>query len=173
MSGNSQKQLRQVRKPRVHITLDIDTEGQLKKELPFVIGVLGDFSGNPRQPLQPFAERGFVTIDRDSFDKVMARMTPGLTLMVDDKLSNDKLANEVPKVQIDLAFNKLEDFEPARIAAQVPQLKALMETRAKLLDLMTKADRSETLETLLEQILLRDGDRKALAQELGPTPGKE
>jgi type VI secretion system protein ImpB len=168
MSGNSQKQLRQVRKPRVHITLDIDTEGQMKKELPFVIGVLGDFSGDPRQPLQPFADRGFVTIDRDNFDTVMARMTPGLTLMVDDKLSNSG-----KDVQIDLAFNKLEDFAPARVAEQVPQLKALMETRAKLLDLMTKADRSETLETLLEQILLHDGDRKAVAQELGATPAKE
>jgi type VI secretion system protein ImpB len=168
MSGNSQNKLRQVRKPRVHITLDVETEGNPKKELPFVLGVMGDFSGDPRKPLPSFAERGFVTIDRDNFDTVMARMTPGLSLKVDNKLSDDG-----SQVAVDLAFSSLEDFEPARVAAQVPQLKALLETRAKLRDLMSKADRSETLETLLEQILQRDEDLKAVAQGLGPAPDKE
>jgi type VI secretion system protein ImpB len=168
MSGNIQNKLRQVRKPRVHITLDIETEGQVKKELPFVLGVMGDFSGDPRKPLPSFAERSFVTIDRDNFDTVMARMNPGLSIKVDNKLSDDG-----SQVGVDLAFSSLEDFEPARVAAQVPQLKALMETRAKLRDLMAKADRSEELEGLLEQILQRDADLKSVSQDLGLGPRKE
>src|SRR5580658_5729618 len=147
MSGNIQNKLRQVRKPRVHITLDVQADSEVKKELPFVVGVMGDFSGDPRKPLPAFTDRGFVTIDRDNFDTVMARMTPGLTFRVDNKLSDDG-----SQVAVDLAFSSLEDFEPAKVAEQVPQLKALMETRAKLRDLLAKADRSEELETLLEQI---------------------
>ena len=166
MSGNSQNKLRQVRKPRVHITLDVEAEGSPNKELPFVIGVMGDFSGDPRKALPSFADRGFVTIDRDNFDTVMARMSPGLSLRVDNKLANDG-----SQMGVNLAFNKLEDFEPAKVAEQVPQLKALMETRAKLRDLMSKADRSETLETLLEQILQHGDDMKTVAQDLGPNPG--
>jgi type VI secretion system protein ImpB len=168
MSGNIQNKLRQVRKPRVHITLDIETEGQVKKELPFVLGVMGDFSGDPRKPLPSFADRGFATIDRDNFDTVMARMNPGLSLKVDNKLSDDG-----SQVGIDLAFSSLEDFEPARVAAQVPQLRALLETRAKLRDLLAKADRSEELENLLEQILQRDDDLKSVSQDLGLGSGKE
>jgi type VI secretion system protein ImpB len=168
MSGNSQNKLRQVRKPRVHITLDVESEGNPTKELPFVLGVMGDFSGDPRKPLPPFGERSFVTIDRDNFDTVMSRMNAGLSLKVDNKLTDDG-----SQIAVDLAFNSLEDFEPARVAAQVPQLKALMETRAKLRDLMSKADRSETLETLLEKILQHDDERKTVARELGIEPGQE
>jgi type VI secretion system protein ImpB len=168
MSGNSQNKLRQVRKPRVHITLDVEAEGSPNKELPFVIGVMGDFSGDPRKPLPSFTDRGFVTIDRDNFDKIMTQMNPGLTLRVDNKLSDDG-----SQMAVDLAFNSLDDFQPAKVAEQVPQLKALMETRAKLRDLMSKADRSETLENLLEQILQHGDDMKTVAQDLGPTPGKE
>ena len=172
MSGNSQNKLRQVRKPRVHITLDVQAEGSPNKELPFVIGVMGDFSADPQTPLASFADRGFVAIDRGSFDKIMAQMSPGLTLRVDNKLSDDG-----SQVGVNLAFNKLEDFEPAKVAEQVPQLKALLETRGKLRDLMSKADRSETLETLLEQILQHGDDLKTVAQDLGsnpaPKPAKE
>jgi type VI secretion system protein ImpB len=166
MSGNVQNKLRQVRKPRVHITLDVQAEGEVKKELPFVLGVMGDFSGDPRKPLASFTERSFVTIDRDNFDSVMARMTPGLSFKVDNKLSDDG-----SQVAIDLAFNSMEDFEPARVAEQVPQLKALLETRAKLRDLLAKADRSETLESLLEQILQRDDDMTRVTQDLGLEKG--
>ena len=167
MSGNIQNKLRQVRKPRVHITLDVETEGQVKKELPFVMGVMGDFSGDPRKPLPAFAERGFVTIDRDNFDTVMERMTPGLSLKVDNKLSDDG-----SQIGVDLTFSKMDDFSPASIAAQVPQLKALMDTRSKLRDLLAKADRSEELETLLEQILQRDDDLKSVSQDLARDPSK-
>lgn len=168
MSGNIQNKLRQVRKPRVHITLDVEAEGQVKKELPFVVGVMGDFSGDPRKPLPAFADRNFTTIDRDNFDTVMARMNPGLSLKVDNKLSDDG-----SQIAVDLAFSSMEDFEPARVAAQVPQLRALMETRAKLRDLLSKADRSEDLENLLERILQQDDEMKSVARDLGLEPGKE
>ena len=71
--------LERVRKPRVHIKYEVETEGAMVvKELPFVVGVLGDFSGDPTQPLKPFGERKFVQVDRDNFDDVMRRMTPGV-----------------------------------------------------------------------------------------------
>jgi type VI secretion system protein ImpB len=95
-------------------------------------------------------------------------MNPGLSLKVDNKLSDDG-----SQVGVDLAFSSMEDFSPARVAEQVPQLKALMETRAKLRDLLAKADRSEELENLLEQILQRDDDLKSVSADLSRGPDKE
>jgi type VI secretion system protein ImpB len=168
MSGSIHDKLNRVRKPRVHITYDIETEGaQVMRELPFVVGVMGDFSGDPTQPLRPLADRKFIQIDRDNFDDVMSRMTPGLNLKVDNKLADDGT-----QMAVNLAFNAMEDFEPARVAAQVPALKALLETREKLRDLMSKADRSTQLEGLLEQILKSQDDLKSLSGQLG-LDGKE
>ena len=164
MSGSSvYGKLNRVRKPRVHISFDIETNGaQQVKELPFVVGVMGDFSGDPTKPLKPLRDRGFVQIDRDNFDKVMASMNPGLKLTVENKLAADG-----SEMKVDLAFNSIEDFDPAKIAAQVPALKSLLETRAKLRDLLVKADRSGELEELLEQVLQNDGRIKALSSQLG------
>ncbi len=163
MSASIHDKLTRVRRPRVHITYEVETEGaQVTRELPFVVGVMGDFSGDPQEPLRPMAERKFIQIDRDSFNDVMARMTPGLNLKVDNKLADDGT-----QMSVKLKFNAIEDFEPARVAAQVPALKALMETRDKLRDLMSKVDRSEQLETLLEQILKNENELKSLSSELG------
>jgi type VI secretion system protein ImpB len=163
MSGSIHDKLNRVRKPRVHITYDIETEGaQVMRELPFVVGVMGDFSGDPTQPLRPLADRKFIQIDRDDFDEVMSRMTPGLNLKVDNKLADDGT-----QMAVNLTFNAMDDFEPARVAAQVPALKALLETREKLRDLMSKADRSTQLEGLLEQILKSQDDLKSLSGQLG------
>src|SRR5215475_7853271 len=145
MSASIHDKLNRVRKPRVHITYEVETEGaEILRELPFVVGVMGDFSGDPTAPLKPLVDRKFVQIDRDNFDQVMASMAPGLKLKVDNKLADDGT-----QMSVDLKFNSLDDFEPARVASQVPALAALMETRAKLRDLMSKADRSEELENLL------------------------
>lgn len=163
MSGSIHDKLKRVRKPRVHITYDVETEGaRVLRELPFVVGVLGDFSGDPTQPLRPLAERKFIQVDRDNFDDVMSRMSPGLNLKVDNKLTDDGT-----QMAVNLAFNAMEDFEPARIAAQVPALKALLDVREKLRDLMSKADRSTQLESLLEEILKSETELKALSGQLG------
>jgi type VI secretion system protein ImpB len=155
--------LKRVRRPRVHITYEVETEGaEILRELPFVVGIMGDFSGDPTQPLRPLSERKFIQIDRDNFNEVMARMTPGLNLRVDNKLADDG-----SQVAVSLKFNAIEDFEPARVAEQVPALKALLETRAKLRDLMSKVDRSEQLESLLEQILTNENELKSLSGQLG------
>jgi type VI secretion system protein ImpB len=124
--------------------------------------VLGDFSGDPTQPLRPMADRKFIQIDRDNFNEVMARMTPGLNLKVDNTLADDG-----SQMSVNLKFNSMDDFEPARVAEQVPALKALMETRNKLRDLMSKADRSDELEGLLEQVLKNEGELKSLSSQLG------
>lgn len=163
MSGSVHDKLNRVRKPRVHITYDVETEGaQVQRELPFVVGVMGDFSGDPTQPLRPMGERKFIQIDRDNFNDVMARMTPGVKLKVDNKLADDG-----SQMSVDLKFSSMDDFEPAKIVDQVPALKALMETRNKLRDLMSKVDRSEDLENLLEQVLKNEEDLKNLSGQLG------
>src|SRR5689334_19046080 len=163
MSASIHDKLNRVRKPRVHITYEVETEGaQVMRELPFVVGVMGDFSGDPTEKQRSLSERKFIQIDRDNFDDVMARLTPGLDLKVDNKLAEDG-----SQMSVNLAFNALEDFEPARVAVQVPALRALLETRAKLRDLMSKADRSEQLENLLEQVLKNEGELKSLSGQLG------
>jgi type VI secretion system protein ImpB len=157
------QKLARVRKPRVHITYEVETEGaEILRELPFVVGILGDFSGDPTQPLRPLSERKFIQIDRDNFNEVMARMTPGLNLRVANKLADDG-----SEMAISLKFNGIDDFEPARVAEQVPALKALLETRNKLRDLMSKIDRSEELESLLEQVLTNESELKNLSEQLG------
>jgi type VI secretion system protein ImpB len=163
MSGSIHEKLNRVRKPRVHITYNVETEGaEIERELPFVMGVLGDFSGDPTQPLRPMADRKFTQIDRDNFNDVMARMAPGLNLKVDNKLADDG-----SEMAVNLKFNSMDDFDPARIVEQVPALKSLLDTRNKLRDLLSKADRSDALEGLLEQVLQNETELKALSSQLG------
>jgi len=163
MSASIHDKLNRVRKPRVHITYQVETEGaEVVRELPFVVGVMGDFSGDPTAPLRPLADRKFTAIDRDNFNDVMASMNPGLKLKVDNTLSEAG-----GQMGVDLTFKSIEDFEPARVAQQVPALRALMETRAKLRDLMSKVDRSEELENLLEQVLKSEDELKSLSGQLG------
>jgi type VI secretion system protein ImpB len=163
MSQSIHKKLERVRPPRVHITYKVETEGAMvEKELPFVVGVLGDFSGNPTTPLKPLKDRKFVQIDRDNINEVMARMTPGLNLRVENTLKND--GSELP---VQLKFQSMDDFEPARIVEQVEPLRKLLETRNRLRDLLSKVDRSENLEVLLERILQNGEEIKKLSSELG------
>jgi type VI secretion system protein ImpB len=156
------QKLERVRKPRVHIKYEVETEGAIVvKELPFVVGVLGDFSGDPTEPLKSLKDRKFVQIDRDNFNDVMKRMTPGLNFRVENTIKGDG-----SEMAVSLQFNAMEDFEPARVAEQVPALKNLLETRNRLRDLLTKVDRSEDLENLLEQILQSNEDLQTLSNEL-------
>lgn len=155
--------LERVRRPRVHITYAVETEGAVvQKELPFVVGVVGDFSGNPTQPLKSLKDRKFVQIDRDNFNEVLERMTPGLNLKVDNTLKDDG-----SQMAVDLKFSSIEDFDPGNVVDQVEPLRKLLETRNKLRDLMTKVDRSEELEGLLEQVLQNTEDLNRMAGDLG------
>jgi type VI secretion system protein ImpB len=162
-SGSIHDKLARVRTPRVHITYQVETEGaQVEKELPFVVGVLGDFSGHPTQPLKPLKDRKFVQIDRDNFNDIMARMTPGLNIRVENTLADDG-----SELGVQLKFNSMDDFDPGRIVKQVEPLRKLLETRDKLRDLLSKVDRSEDLENLLEKVLQNSEQLKALGTDLG------
>lgn len=155
--------LARVRKPRVHITYQVETEGaEVVRELPFVVGVLGDYAGDPAEPLKPLGERKFTQIDRDNFNDVMARIQPGLNIKVDNTLAGDG-----SQLGVNLKFKSLDDFDPAKVAEQVPALKALLETRGKLRDLMSKVDRSEDLEKMLEDVLQDKEKLGQLSAELG------
>ncbi|MGH1470073.1 MAG: type VI secretion system contractile sheath small subunit [Cellvibrionaceae bacterium] len=157
------KKLNRVRKPRVHISYDVETEGaSVQKELPFVVGVMGDFSGDPTSPLKPLKDRRFVQIDRDNFDEALKSMTPGLQLKVKNTIADDD-----SEFAVNLKFESMEDFEPAAIVNQVEPLKKLLETRNKLRDLSTKADRSEELESILERVLNNEADLNELAEAVG------
>jgi type VI secretion system protein ImpB len=163
MSESVHDKLKRVRKPRVHITYDVETEGAVvQKELPFVVGVIGDFSGNPTEPLKPLKDRKFIQIDRDNFNDVMKRMTPALNIRVENTLKGDN-----SEFAVQLKFNSLEDFEPANVVKQVEPLKKLLETRDKLRDLAAKVDRSEGLEKVLENVLQNTEELKKLGEQLG------
>lgn len=152
-----------VRKPRVHITYEVETDGAaILRELPFVVGVMGDYSGDPTEPLKPLAERKFIQIDNDNFNDVMARIAPGLNIKV-----NNTLAGDDSQMAVSLKFKSMDDFDPARVADQVPALKALIETRSRLRDLASKADLSDELEGLLEQVLQDKTKLDSLAGQLG------
>lgn len=154
--------LKRVRKPRVHITYDVETDGAvLEKELPFVVGVMGDFTGDSTKPLKPLKDRRFVQIDKDNINEVMRNMSPGLNLKVENTLENDG-----SEMAVNLEFNSMEDFEPASIVDQVEPLNKLMDTRNQLRDLMTKIDRSEELEGIMEKVLQNTDDLDELAKAL-------
>ena len=155
MSESTQHRLTRVRPDRVSITIDVDGEGSAKKELPFVVGVMGDYAGNaPTQPAKRPKDRRFVEIDRDNFNDVMKRVGPGLSLKVKDPLSGE----DDKERAVDLKFESMDDFNPTNVAKQVEPLKKLREARARLRERQTRVDRSTDLEEGLEQILQQTED---------------
>lgn len=163
MSESIHNKLKRVRKPRVHITYDVETNGaEAKKELPFVTGVMGDYSGDNQENRKALKERKFVQIDRDNFNDVMAKVNPKLNLQVENTLSDDG-----SKMAVDLDFNHMDDFSPEQIVDKVEPLKQLLEARSKLRDLLSKADRSEELEKVLEDILKSTENVGAISEQLG------
>ena len=155
--------LKRVRKPRVHITYDVETEGaQEVKELPFVVGVMGDFSGDSAVAKKSLKERKFVDLKKDKFDQVMARIEPAVKLKVENTLEKNG-----KEFAVELKFRSMEDFEPEKLVEQIEPLRKLMETRNQLRDLMAKADGSEQLEGLLEKILRDEKQIASLSEQLG------
>ena len=158
-----QHKLDRVRKPRVHITYDVEIgDARVKKELPFVMGVMGDFSGNPSKSVTPLSQRKFVSIDRDNFNDVMKSVNPQLNLRVENTLKGDG-----SEMAVQLNFASMDDFTPGQIVEQVPALKALLNSRDKLRDLLTTMDQSEDLEAQLEQILSDTEKVRQAASEMG------
>lgn len=169
MADSVHDKLKRVRKPRVHITYDVETEGaQEVKELPFVVGVMGDFSGDSAVPKKALKERKFVDLKKDNFDQVMARVEPAVKMKVENTLEKNG-----KEFEVNLKFRSMDDFEPERIVEQVEPLRKLLETRNKLRDLMAKADGSEQLESLLEQILSDQAKLGELQQALGTSESGE
>jgi type VI secretion system protein ImpB len=144
---STQHKLDRVRSPRVHITYDVEIGGAIElKELPFVVGVLGDFTGQPEQPLPKLKERKFVEINPDNFDSVLEGMKPHLSFAVENKLSDEA---DAPNLKVDLRFRSMDDFEPENVAKQVKPLKELLDLRTRLSDLRGSLQGNDKLEELL------------------------
>jgi type VI secretion system protein ImpB len=169
MAESLQHKLDRVRRPRVQITYDVETNGALQKvELPFVVGVLADLSGQPKEALKGVKDRKFVNIDADNFDDVLAKSAPRLAFGVDNKLTDDNT-----KVNVELNFKSLDDFSPAKIAEQVGPLKELLDMRQRLSQLLNKMEGNDKLESLLAQVLGNTEKAAALAKDLGVNNGGE
>jgi len=163
--ASAQHKLDRVRPPRVQITYDVEIGGAIElKELPFVVGVLGDFTGNPTQPLPKLKERKFVEVNPDNFDQVLEGMKPHLSFNVENKLSEDANA---PNLKIDLQFKKMEDFEPGNVAKQVKPLKELLDLRTRLADLRGTLQGNDKLEELLLDAVGNTEKLDKLKRELG------
>ncbi|WP_439630164.1 type VI secretion system contractile sheath small subunit [Gemmata sp.] len=169
MAESLQHKLDRVRRPRVQLTYDVETNGALQKvELPFVVGVLADLSGQPKDPLKPLKERKFVQIDRDNFDDVLAKSAPRLALKVPNKLTDEN-----SQLAVELNFKSMDDFDPAKIAGQVGPLKELLAMRQQLTQLLSKMEGNDKLEALLADVLANTERAAALAKELTPTTPPE
>lgn len=163
--ASAQHKLDRVRPPRVQITYDVEIGGAIElKELPFVVGVLGDFSGNPVEPLPKLKERKFVEVNPDNFDSVLEGMKPHLSFSVENKLSDEP---DAPNLKVDLHFKKMEDFEPANVAKQVKPLKELLDLRTRLADLRGTLQGNDKLEELLLDAVGNTEKLDKLKQEIG------
>lgn len=165
MAESVQQRLGRVRPPRVNITYDVEVGDAIEvKELPFVLGALGDFSGRPVDPLPKLKDRQFIEVTPDNFDDVLESMRPHLAFSVENKLSEGETAG---KIGIDLHFESLDDFSPDRVAEQVEPLKKLLQLRQQLADLRGSLQGNEKLEEIL-QATISDAERmKQLESELG------
>jgi type VI secretion system protein ImpB len=168
-SESTQHKLDRVRRPRVQITYDVETGGAMQKvELPFVVGVMADLSGAPKEALRPMKERKFVNIDRDNFNDVLAKSTPRVAMKVDNKLTGDNT-----KLAVELNFKSIDDFEPQNVAGQVAPLRELVSMRQQLVGLLAKMEGNDKLESLLTDVLSNTEKAMALAKEMGINPAAE
>jgi type VI secretion system protein ImpB len=160
-----QHKLDRVRPPRVQITYDVEVGDAIEvKELPFVMGVLGDFTGQPTEPLAKLKDRKFVEVTPDNFDAVIENMKPHLAFSVENKLSNDPNAGNL---KVDLNFKSMDDFAPENVARQVGPLRELLELRGRLSDLRGNMQGNDKLEELLRDAVSDSGKLAKLRAELG------
>jgi type VI secretion system protein ImpB len=162
-SESLQQKLSRVRRPRVQITYDVETNGAMQKtELPFVVGIMADLSSQPKEALRPLKERKFVNIDRDNFNDVLAKSTPRLAMKVQNRLTS-----EDTKLAVELNFKSIDDFEPAKVAEQVAPLKEMLDMRHRLTQLLSKMEGNDKLDQLLADVLSNTEKAMQLAKELG------
>jgi type VI secretion system protein ImpB len=160
MSDSTQHKLDRVRPPRVHITYDVEIGDAVEqKEIPFVAGVMSDLSGKPEKPLPPLKERKFVEVDRDNFNSVLEGMSPRVSYRVDNKIEDNDT-----RIGVELTFKHLDDFHPEKIAQQVEPIRALVEARQKLYNLLAKLDGNDKLEELLQDVLANSDKLEALGK---------
>ncbi|WP_233809720.1 type VI secretion system contractile sheath small subunit [Paraburkholderia sp. HP33-1] len=157
MADSTQHWFERNRPPRVQITYDVETGNAIeKRELPLVVGILADLSGKPVEPLPKMTERRFVDIDRDNFNDVMRSVAPRLALQVDNTLAADG-----SKMNVELNFANIDDFDPVNIVQQIAPLKQLYDARLRLRDLLTKLDGNDELDQLLQEVV---NDPKGLSE---------
>ncbi len=169
MADSTQKKLERVRPPRIQISYEVETGGAMEmKELPFLMGVLGDFTGQPTEPLPKLKDRKFVEVTPDNFDEVLASMKPHLAFTVENKLSEDA---DAPKLAVDLNFRSMDDFSPDAVARQVKPLKELLDLRTQLSDLRGSLQTNEKLDEVLQATLGDAEKMNKLRAELGITEG--
>jgi len=163
MKKSIHDKLRRVRPPRVHITYDVETGGAIeKRELPFVVGVFADLAGQQKEPLPKVRDRNFVEIDRDNFDKVLAKLSPRLAFKVKNRLT---AANA--DMGVELRFSSMQDFEPQCVAEQVEPLRKLLEMRRMLTNLRSGLYGNDRLDALLQTVIHDDAAFGSLCKELG------
>jgi type VI secretion system protein ImpB len=167
--ASTQHKLDRVRAPRVQITYDVEVGDAIEvKELPFVMGVLGDFTGQPVDPLPRLKDRKFVEVTPDNFDTVLESMKPHLAFSVENKLSEDPNAGNI---KVDLNFKSLDDFAPDSVARQVKPLRELLELRDRLSDLRGSMQGNDKLEEALREAVTDKDKRAKLSAELGIKEG--
>jgi type VI secretion system protein ImpB len=166
---STQHKLDRVRSPRVQITYDVEIGDAIElKELPFVLGVLGDFTGQPVEPLARLKDRKFVEVNPDNFDQVLETMKPHLAFSVENKLSEDPNAGNL---KVDLNFKNLDDFAPENVARQVKPLRELLELRSRMQDLRGSLQGNDKLDELLRDSVTDKNKLSQLRKEMGITEG--
>ncbi len=164
MGESTQHKLDRIRPPRVQITYDVEIGDAIQmKELPFVGGIMADLSGKPEEPLPKLKERKFVEIDRDNFNDILASINPRLVFQVDNKLVDDD-----SKLNVELKFSHMDDFEPVNLIKQVKPLRKLFDARQRLNDLLTKLDGNDDLDALIQDVIANTdnlNELKALAAD--------
>lgn len=164
-----QKKVGRVRPPRVHITYDVQVGDAIeKRDLPFVVGVMADLSGTPDQPLPPIAKRKFVQVDRDNINDVMKKIGPRLAFKVPNRLSEDDT-----KLNVELRFESMDDFQPAKVAEQITPLRKLLELRNSLANLRASLIGNEKLENLLQEVIQNQELLRQAGAEAGIHAGEE
>lgn len=166
MAESVNAKLDRVRAPRVHIKYEVETGGAIEmKELPFVMGVLGDFTGHPEEPLAKLKERKFVELTPDNFDSMLKSMKPHLSFSVDNLLSDEPDAG---KIAVDLHFQSMDDFSPEAVAEQIDPLRKLLDLRRQLADLRGSLQGNDKLEEILQSSLSDEGNLDKLKAEMTP-----